>query len=310
MRSYRGQLLVLASAFFFGASGVIAKLLLSTGISAFHLAQIRSTGSALALIIFVVTTNPRSIKLTRSEIPLLIVYGTVGFAVVQAAYYFSIARMPVSIAITLEFTAALWITLYLRFFKKVPVQRSMWVAIVVALSGLLLLTQIWQGLTLSTTGLISGFIAAITCAGYYVIGAKLVGTRSSSSLTGYGFLVATIFWAIVQPVWHFPYAILTQQIPLQGIYNSISLPGWMLISYIVLMGTVLPYLLVIVAMKSVNPTQASVIAMSEPVFSGILAWSILSEHLVIAQLVGGLVVLSGIYLAEKSRDTKVVEIQG
>ena len=310
MRSYRGQLLVLASAFFFGASGVVAKLLLSTGISAFHLAQIRCSGAALALMTYVFLTNPRSIRLKRNEIPILLLYGCVGFAIVQASYYFAIARMPVSIAITLEFTAALWITLYLRFIKKEHVKRSMWIAIAVALVGLVLLTQIWQGLTLSGAGLISGFISAITCAGYYVIGAKLVGTRTSSSLTGYGFVFAAIFWAVVQPIWNFPYKILTQEIPLQGINTSISLPGWMLITYIVLMGTVLPYLLVIVAMKSVNPTQASIIAMSEPVFSGILAWSILSEHLVIAQLCGGLVVLMGIYLAEKSKTTKVVEIQG
>lgn len=310
MRSYRGQLLVLASAFFFGASGVVAKLLLSTGVSAFHLAQIRCTGAAIALMTYVLITNPRSIKLRRSEIPLLLLYGAIGFAIVQAAYYFSIARMPVSIAITLEFTAALWITLYLRFIKKEPVKRLMWIAIFVALTGLLLLTQIWHGLTLNGAGLIGGFVAAITCAGYYILGAKLVGTRSSSSLTGYGFVFAALFWTILQPVWNFPYHILTQQFSLQGIRASTSLPGWMLICYIIVMGTVLPYLLVIVAMKRVNPTQASILAMSEPVFSGIIAWSILSEHLVLAQLVGGFVVLCGIYLAEKSRDTKVVEIQG
>jgi drug/metabolite transporter (DMT)-like permease len=310
VRTYRGQLLVLASAFFFGASGVVGKLLLNSGITAFYLAQIRCAGAALILVTFVLSTHPQSLKLKRKEIPILFLYGCVGFAVVQAAYYFTIARMPVSIAITLEFTAALWITLYLRFIRREKVSKVMWVAILVALFGLVLLTQIWQGLSLSATGLLGGFVAAISCAGYYILGAKLVGTRTGSSLTGYGFIFATLFWAIVQPVWNFPFSILTQSIPLQGINNHVSLPGWSLILYIIIMGTILPYLLVIVAMKSVSATQASVIAMSEPVFSGIIAWSVLSEHLVITQLFGGVIVLLGIYLAERSKAPEVIEING
>lgn len=114
----------------------------------------------------------------------------------------------------------------------------------------------------------------------------------------------------MQPIWRFPFAILSSQIPLQGISENKSLPGWILILYIALMGTVLPYLLVIIAMKSISASQASVIAMSEPVFSGILAWSILSEHLTLAQLCGGLVVLTGIFIAEKSKPTKIAQIQG
>ena len=303
-------MLVLASALFFGASGVVAKLILNTGLSAFHLAQIRCTAAALFLMIFILFTKPESLKITKNEIPLLVLYGSIGFAIVQAAYYFSIARMPVSIAITLEFTAALWITLYLKMIKKENVKPSMWGAILLSLFGLALLAQIWSGMTLSLAGLIGGFVAAITCAGYYLLGAKLVGTRNSTSLTCYGFIVATFFWSIVQPIWRFPFAILSSKIPLQGISENKSLPGWILILYIALMGTVLPYLLVIIAMKSISASQASVIAMSEPVFSGILAWSILSEHLTLAQLCGGFLVLTGIFIAEKSKPTKIAQIQG
>ena len=78
MRKYIGEILVIASAFFFATTGVMAKLIIAGGISPVRLTQIRTTGVFLALLIFVLITNRESLKVTRKELPNLALMGIIG----------------------------------------------------------------------------------------------------------------------------------------------------------------------------------------------------------------------------------------
>lgn len=113
-------------------------------------------------------------------------------------------------------------------------------------------------------------------------------------------LASLLFWFFVLPVWNFPFEIFTQQIPLSGISDS-TLPGWVLLTYMILAGTIVPYLCVLNGIRFISASQASLIGMLEPVIAGFLAWFALSEQLAPIQLLGGAIVLAGIYLAERSR---------
>ena len=85
-----------------------------------------------------------------------------------------------------------------------------------------------------------------------------------------------------------------------GISDS-TLPGWVLLTYMILAGTIVPYLCVLNGIRFISASQASLIGMLEPVIAGFLAWFALSEQLAPIQLIGGAIVLAGIYLAEKAR---------
>ena len=77
--------------------------------------------------------------------------------------------------------------------------------------------------------------------------------------------------------------------------------GWQLIGILIIFGTVVPYLFISYGLKYIPASQGSVIAMSEPVVAGGIAWFVLGESLTVIQLFGGLVVLFGIYLTERAR---------
>jgi drug/metabolite transporter (DMT)-like permease len=69
----------------------------------------------------------------------------------------------------------------------------------------------------------------------------------------------------------------------------------------VVLGTVVPFALVLQSLRHLRATQASVVGMTEPVIASVIAWVFLGEILTPVQIVGGVVVLVGIVLAETSR---------
>ncbi len=114
--------------------------------------------------------------------------------------------------------------------------------------------------------------------------------------------VAAIFFALILPWWNFPFKFLTTTYSLQGELSSYSAPGWALILWIVIIGTVIPYLLTVTAIRELSASTSSVIGMIEPIFAGVIAWWLLNEAFTTIQLIGCAVVLIGIYLADKARN--------
>jgi threonine/homoserine efflux transporter RhtA len=66
-----------------------------------------------------------ALKFELKALPEMLIYGIVGYAGVQAFYFIAIVRMPVSVGLIIEFTAAIWITLWVRFVRKQYVPRTM-----------------------------------------------------------------------------------------------------------------------------------------------------------------------------------------
>lgn len=88
---------------------------------------------------------------------------------------------------------------------------------------------------------------------------------------------------------------------LLGRFENYSLPGWVLVLWIVLMGTIAPYLFVISGLKLMSASTASIFGMIEPVLAGIFAWWWLNESLTTIQLIGCVVVIIGISIADRAR---------
>ena len=285
----------------FALGGVAAKVLREANLDAFRLTQIRTSSAALILLAFVLLRDRKQLKATRSEIKDLIIFGVIGIAAVTSFYFFALKYLYVSVALIIEFTAPIWIVLYLKFIKKKSVPPIMWLGIVFAFSGLLLISQIWSGSSLHPLGVFVAFLDALSLALYFIFADRLSQTRSSLSLITWGMSVAAIFFALILPWWNFPFEFLTSSYPLQGALAAYSAPGWALILWIVVIGTVIPYLLTVTAIRELSASTSSVIGMIEPVFAGAIAWWLLNEAFNTVQLIGCAVVLIGIYFADKAR---------
>ena len=287
----------------FALGGVAAKVLREANMDAFRLTQIRSTGAALILLTFAIIKGKDQLRARRDELKDLIIFGVVGVAAVTSFYFFAIKYLFVSVALIIEFTASIWIALYLKFVKKKHISPIMWVGIACAFSGLILVSQIWSSSSLSPIGVLAALADAIALSYYFLTADRLTQTRSSLSLMTWGIGVAAIFWTIILPWWNFPFEYLTKSFSLSGNLSNYSAPGWVLILWIIIVGTVIPYLLTVTGIRELSAGTSSVIGMIEPIFAGVIALILLNEALSGIQLIGCVVVLFGIYLADKARAT-------
>jgi drug/metabolite transporter (DMT)-like permease len=69
----------------------------------------------------------------------------------------------------------------------------------------------------------------------------------------------------------------------------------------IVVGTIIPFLLLVGALRHISATRAGVTAMFEPVAGALVAYAWLGESLTATQLVGGAIVLAGILLAQTAR---------
>jgi drug/metabolite transporter (DMT)-like permease len=74
-----------------------------------------------------------------------------------------------------------------------------------------------------------------------------------------------------------------------------------LATWMIVLGTVFPFSLVIVSMQHLRASQASVVGMTEPIFATAIAWLALGEAMDPVQLVGAAIVLGSVLVAELNR---------
>ena len=301
LNRFRGEIYLIIGAAFFSFNGVISTLVLDH-LSPFRLTQVRCIGAFAILFTIMAIRDWDSLKATRKELPVLVLLGIVGFAAVQAGYFLGIERgVPLSLVLIIEFTAPIWIVLWIKFVQKKAVPNGMWGGIALSFIGLIFIARVWDGLTFDLLGIIGSLISAFALAVYFLLGSKVGQTRSAQSITVWGLGMAGLTWAIVMPVWKFPFDVFTMDMNLQGIFDGRYVPGWVLIAWVILLGTIVPYLFVIGGMLKLTPSTSSVIGMLEPVMAGAFAWIWLAQSWAPIQLSGAVIVLVGIYIADKAK---------
>jgi drug/metabolite transporter (DMT)-like permease len=288
-------------AIFFSMNGVIVTLVLDH-MTTFRLAQVRALGTFFLLFLITFIQDRNSLKAERREIPTLLFYGVFGYAMVQLGYFIGISRgVPLSLVLIIEFTAPIWIVLWIKFVRKSVVAKDMWVAIALSLLGLILVAKVWQGFSFDLIGSFGALGAALALAVYFLMSQSQGTKRSAQAMVVWGMGVAGLFWSLVLPIWNFPTAIFTTEINLQGRFSDYSAPGWLLIAYVIVFGTLVPYLFVVGGIRRLSASTSSVIGMLEPVLAGAFAWIWLSQSWTAIQLFGGLIVLIGIYIADRAK---------
>jgi drug/metabolite transporter (DMT)-like permease len=276
-------------------------VVLQSGISSLELTQARATGEFLGIALVLAVTRRESLRLTRRELPYLVLFGIAGVALVQWLYFVSISRLPIGIALLIEYIAPILIALWAWAVFKEAIRRRIWIALGLAIVGLSIVVEAWSGVALDGLGVAASLAAAVAYAVYVLMAEHAVRWRDPASLTAYGFLFAGIFWALVQPLWRFPADRLGDSVSLLGRVERFELPVWLLVLYVVVAGTMVTFLLVAAALRHISATRVGIVAMLEPVAASAVAFAWLGETFGTAQLIGGGIVLTAILLAQTAR---------
>jgi drug/metabolite transporter (DMT)-like permease len=288
-RKLEGYFLIAAAAFCYGASAALGKAVFNgaswvrgAGINPLILSQTRSTFAWLVLIpILLLTRGPGVLQANRRTLLKCAAMGVFGVCGANFFYYYAIAKSTVATAITVQYTAPVWVYAYTVLAGR---HRATWLrsgAVLLAFAGcgLVALTGPGAHLKATTIGILAALGAAFSYSFYNLIGADLLKQFSRWLVLFYTLLAATVFWLFVNPPWK----VLAQH------YSGRE---WLFLFGFAMLSMLLPFALYLGGLRLLDPTSAIVTSCLEPVFASVLAAAFVGEKLTGWQLMGILLVLS------------------
>lgn len=297
-----GYALVLSAAVLFIVNAGVSRATIRGGVDPETLTTIRATGSVPIFALWALLWDRGALRPPRGRmIGWLVVMGVVGVALLQWTYFVAIDRLPIGIALLVEYTAPVLVALWARFVSREQVSWKLWPALGLSLAGLAVVARVWDGIAFDGIGLLAGGAAAICFAAYFLIGDHGISDRDPLHVILWAFLVAAVFLNVIWPLSDLDGDVLTGSVSLGGALDDVSVPGWALLLWVVTLGSVAPFALNLFALRHLPTTVVVVVAMVEPVGVTALGWAWFDETLGLVQLAGGVAVIGGIVLAQSAR---------
>jgi len=257
------------------------------------LSQTRTTFSLLVLLpLLVASKGWERIKLPARDLAYCLLLGTLGVAVSNYFYYVAIQRTNVATAIIVQYTAPVWVLLYVvaRGQQKVSAQKV--IAVALAVAGIVLVIGIVgakqeRALRLDSYGIIAALLASFSFAFYNVAGHRILTRYDRWRVLLWTLAAAAVFWLIVNPPWKI---VAAHYAPAQWLFLFVF-------SMISVLGAFSLYFL---GLQYLEPTRAIIASCLEPVFSILLAALVLGEVLRPIQTLGIVFVLVAIVIVQRA----------
>ncbi len=271
----------------FGFGGITAKLAFEAGFVPSDLAELRIISSFLLLLALVVLFRRGDLRVRRRDLTALALFGIAGIGAVQLSYYEAIQRLPIGVALVIQYTAPLLLLLYARLTGK-RVGARLWLAALLTIAGCALVVGIYDESlrAVNAVGALVSVLSAVIFALYFILAERVLAVHRPWTALLYGLGFALVAWAIVRPVWLLPWSLVGS--------------NWPLVAGIAVL-TVLPFGLTLSAVSLLPAARVGLTATFEPVVAAVAAFFFLAEALEPPQLAGGAVVLAGIVMAQSLR---------
>ena len=284
---WRGYFFVATATFCWGAAAVVGKAIFNGSLFAGHslispvvITQARTTFSVLVLgPILLLRFGGRIFSISRKDLWLCALVGTLGVACSNFFYYLAVQKSTVSLAITVQYVAPLWVLIYMvaRGRERATMQRT--AAALVAMIGTALAIGVFQtGVKFSLIAASAALLASFGYAFYNVAGQALVTRNHQFTVMFYLLLGAAAMWTVVNPPWKL-------------VAQNFSGPQWGFLFVFACLSMVLPYMLYLSGLKYLDPTRAVITSCLEPVFAILFAVLFVGETLRIMQIAGIVAVL-------------------
>lgn len=295
-RAAFGVVLILLASVFFGLCGPFGKVVIQSGLAPVQVTWLRIVGVGAIAVAAAVWPLLR-IHRGGPKPPLaaLALFGLVAIAGVQAFYFTAVERLPVGIALLLEFMGPIVVVAWVRFVRRNPLPRAAVIGALLSLAGLCIVVEVWTGLRLDAVGLLAGSAAAACQATYFLSGERLAAQVDVRVLLAVGFTVGAVAMTPLAVPWAMDWASLTTPATIGGV-EATSLISLMAL----IVCTAVAYALGLTGLRFLSAPVAGAIGYTEVVVAALAAWAMLGEALTAPQIIGGLVVIAGVFTAQRA----------
>lgn len=295
-----GLLALLLSAAAFGTSGPFAKSLIEAGWAPSLVVFLRMIGASLVLLPFAWIPLRRHWRVVRRNIPLVVSYGLLAVGLAQLGYFQAVERLPVGVALLLEFLGIVIVVLVMWALTRVTPHALTFLGVALALGGLALVLDIAGAARPDLVGVAWGLAAAFGLAGHFLIAGR-PNPVPSIVFACLGLLVGAAALGALG---------LSGVLPMHSGESTVTLmggtvPSWVSFAELILVAAALAYVLAIVGARRLGSTLASFVGLTEVLFAILFAWLLLGELPRPVQLLGGVFILGGVIavrLGERARE--------
>jgi len=297
----------IAAAILFGINASTTKVIITAGVTPEQVVLFRSFSAGLVAFIWALWANRAALKVPARLIPRLVIMGIIGVGLLQWNYSQAVYYLPIGIALLLEYTAVLWVPLIAMLIFREKVNSKIWLGAVLVLGGLAIVAQIWAT-DLNPVGIFFGFAASASLTVHFIMGERVQRYLPTNVVMTYGMGVATLFFLPFSNLGQFDFSSLGAATDLSGNLAGIEVPLWFALLFMGLFGSFAPMALVYLSLRHLSATLVGVVATSETVLAALFALIWLGEKLNTTQLLGGIVVITGILIAQTARNQKAVKV--
>ena len=255
------------------------------------LSQSRTTFSLLVLLpLLVALRGWQRIKLPTRDLAYCLLLGTLGVAVSNYFYYVAIQRTNVATAIIVQYTAPVWVLVYVVARRQQKLTAQKVTAVALAVTGIALVIDVLgsrsgPGLHLDSYGLMAALLASFSFAFYNVGGHRILARHDRWRVLVWTLAAAAVFWLIVNPPWKI---LAAHYAPAQ----------WLFLFVFSMLSVLGAFSLYFLGLQHLEPTRAIIASCLEPVFSILLAALLLGEVLRPIQILGIVLVLAAIVIVQ------------
>ena len=297
--SYRGYFYIGAAAVFWGISASLGRaaftgrlLPASSGIDRVGpvvLSQARTTFSFLAVLIGLLAARGwRTLRIPAVDLARIGMLGLAGVAASNYFYYLAIQRTNVATAIIVQYTAPVWVLVYMvaRGIERPTLSKM--ISVVLALMGIALVIGVFGhgNLQLDAIGVIAALVAAFSFAYYNIDGHSILIKYDRWIVLLYTTLAASCFWAVLNP-------------PNKIVAAHFSPAVWLFLFVFAVTSVLVPLVFYFAGLQHLKPTNAIIASCLEPVFTILIAAIALKEVVRPLQAVGIAMVLSAILVVQQ-----------
>jgi drug/metabolite transporter (DMT)-like permease len=291
---WRGYLLIAAATLCWGGAATLGKAVF-TGelffgrplISPLVLTQTRTTFSALILVSFLFLRNGAgAFKICRRDLGMCALIGTLGLAGSNFFYYWAVEKTTVAVAITVQYTAPVWVLLFLVACGRHKVTVRHVLAVLLALAGVAVVAGVSSpDIRLHRAGILAALLAAFSFSLYNIGAQALVMRNDPLKVMTYALLSSAMLWLVVDPPWRL-------------MAHHYAAGQWGFLALFACLSMLLPYGLYFHGLRYLDPTRAVITSCLEPVFAALFAAIFVHEGLRGAQLAGMAAVMGATVLAQ------------
>ena len=293
----RGYLYIAIATFFWGICATLGRAAFTgrlpglralSPIDPLILSQARVTFSFFVLLAALrLIRGGHGLRVSTRDLGQLLLIGILGVAVSNYFYYLAIQRTNVATAITVQYTAPIWVLLYAvaRGLQKFTLQRI--AAVGLALTGIALVIGVLgrSALRFDPIGICAALLAAFSFAFYNIGGHDILARRDRWIVLLYTTGSASLIWILINPPWKL----------LAAHYSAAQ---WLFLLAFSLLSVLGPFSFYFAGLQHLEPTRAIIASCLEPVFSIVIAAIVLGEVMHPLQVLGIIFVLAAITVAQ------------